>query len=143
MSEALSRATQAVREGDLSNMVLVREDLPQELREFQIARDGVLDNETMATHGFPGSTTGGMKATGRITGYLREFASPLQPSTFQAGSDVMAATVVHLFQDEQAVSRWMHEKFLGEFQHFVGQELGDEGQQLLSADRLAYDGFAG
>ena len=53
----------------------------------------------------------------------------------------MAATVVHLFEDGQAVLRCMEEKFIGEFQRFVGQELGHE-QSLLRADRLDFQGFS-
>ena len=141
MSEALDRVSQVVGEEDLSRMVLERQELPQELQEFQPARDGVLDNETMAAHGFPGSTTGETRATGRITGYLREFIGATDPVILQTGSNVIAATVVHLFRDKDEVSRWMVEKFLGEFQRSVGQELGED-QQLISADQLQFDGFA-
>ena len=141
MSEALYRATEAVREDDLSNMVLAREELPLELQDFQVSKDGVLDNETMAEHGFPGSTTGGIRATGRILGYHREFVNPSQESAFQIGSNLIAATVVHLFRDREAVSGWMTKKFIGEFQSFVGHEAGP-GQHLISADRLEIEGFS-
>ena len=141
MFEALGRATEGVSEEDLTTMVLDPQDLPRELQEFQVGREGVLDNQTMAAQGFPGSTTGETRATGRITGYLREFIDRIEPSVLQTGSNVIAATVVHLFREEEDVSRWMKEKFLGEFQHFVGQELGN-GQQLLSADQLQFDGFS-
>ena len=147
MSEALYRATQDVSEEDLPDMVLAREELPDELRDFLPVREGVLDNETMAEHGFPGTTTEETRATGRITGYLREFASPNQTSgggasgLLRAGSNVIAATVVHLFHDGQQVSRWMNGRFLGEFQRFVGREL-EEGQQIISADPLQFEGFS-
>jgi len=138
LPDALDRAAEGIREEDLSSMALAREELPYELREFQLAREGVLDNADMAEHGFPGSTTGEVRATGRITGYLREFVTPAPP---QEGSNVIAATVVHLFQDKLQVSRWMTGKFLGDFQRSVGRELG-RGQQLISADRLQYEGFS-
>ena len=141
MPVTLGRATQGVSEEDLSNMVLDRQELPRELQEFQVGREGVLDNETMAAQGFPGSTTGETRATGRITGYLREFVDRVEPNVLQTGSNVVAATVVHLFREEEEVSRWMKEKFLGEFQRFVGQQLGN-GQQLLSTDELQFDGFS-
>lgn len=141
MSEAFDRATQDVGEGDLASMVLDKPELPHELQEFQVAREGALDNETMAAQGFPGSTTGETRATGRITGYLREFVSTVQPEVLQPGSNIIAATVVHLFHDGEEVSRWMRGKFIGEFQRFVGKELG-QGQELLSADQLQYGGFS-
>ena len=64
MSEAFYRVTQDVSEEALSEMVLVREELPQELQDFELGREGVLDNETMAEQGLPGSTTDGLRATG-------------------------------------------------------------------------------
>ena len=141
MSESLYRASQAVGEADLSSMVLAREELPDELRELEFTREEVLDNETMAEQSFPGSTTEEIRGAGRMTGYLREFVSPLQPGLLHAGSNLIAATVIHLFQDGEAVSRWMTEKFLGGFQRMVGQELGGE-QHLISADQLQIDGFS-
>ena len=141
MPEALDRATQGVAPEDLSGMVLDREDLPGELQTFQVGREGVLDNETMAAQGFPGSTTGETRAIGRLTGYLREFVDPVEPGPQDVGSNVIAATVVHLFENEEAVWRWMKEKFLGEFRRSVGKELGTL-QQLVSADELQFDGFS-
>ena len=141
MPEALDSATQAAGEEDLVSMVLVREDLPDELRGFQLAREGVLDNETMAAQGFPGSTTGETRATGRLTGYIREFVSPADVAVLQPGSSVMAATVLHIFQHKDEVSRWMKEKFLGEFQRFAGKDLG-KGQELIRAEPVQFDGFS-
>ena len=140
MSEALERATQDITEQDLASMVLVKEDFPDRFREFQRGREGSLDNETMALQGFPGSTTEDIWATGRITGYLREFVTPLQPELLEDRSELITATVVHLFRDRDAVSKWMGEKFLGEFQRSVGKKIG-LGQQLIAADRLDYEGF--
>ena len=140
MPEALDRATQHVVPEDLSGMVLDREELPDELQGFEIGREGVLDNETMAAQGFPGSTTGETRATGRITGYLREFYDPVEPGPEDTGANIIGATVVHLFENEEAVWGWMKEKFLGEFQRFVGKELENQ-QQLVSADELQFDGL--
>ncbi len=141
MPEALDRATQHVVPEDLSGMVLDKEELPDELQGFEIGREGVLDNETMAAQGFPGSTTGETRATGRITGYLREFYDPVEPGPEDTGANIIGATVVHLFENEEAVWGWMKEKFLGEFQRFVGKELENQ-QQLVSADELQFDGFS-
>ena len=68
MSEALDRATQDIGEEDLPSMVLDKEELPYELQEFQVAREGDLNNQTMAEHGAPGSTSEEIRTTGRITG---------------------------------------------------------------------------
>ena len=144
MSDALDRATQAVTESDLAEMVLTREELPQELEGFQSARLGVLDNETMADNGFSGTTTGETRATGRITGYLSEFVNAEEANVIfspQEGSNLVAATVVHLFHDKEEVSSWMNDRFLGEFKYFVGKDMG-RGQQLLKADPMDFTGFA-
>ena len=141
MPGALDSATQTVAEEDLANMVLVREELPDELRGFQLAREGVLDNETMAAQGFPGSTTGETRATGRLTGYLREFVSAVDTAALQPGSSVMAATLLHIFRHKDEVSGWMKEKFLGEFQRFAGKDLG-KGQQIVRAEQIPIDGFS-
>ena len=141
MSEALYRATERLGEEDLGDMVLSREELPDGLRGFDLAREGLLDNEDMASNGFPGSTTGEVRSAGRVTGYLREFATPLDPSSLRAGADLITATVVHLFDEGPQVSDWMNNKFLGEFQRFAGRELGG-GQQLIRADQVNYEGFS-
>ncbi len=141
MPEALYRATLEISESDLAAMVLENGDLPQELAGFQFAREGPLDNNTMAAYGLPGNTGEETRATGRLMGHLREFVSPTRSGATEAEADVMAATVVHLFGDGQAVLRWMEEKFIGEFQRFVGQELGHE-QSLLRADRLEFERFS-
>ena len=141
MSESLYRATLRVTDADLPGMVLSEDGLPVELGGFRLSRDGFLDNQAMAAQGFPGSTTGDILATGRITGYLREFATPVQPELLGEGSEVMAATVVHLFHDDQEVSRWMTEKFLGDFRRFEGRELA-EYQELISVQSLELEGFS-
>ena len=144
MSESLYRASRNVQDADLSKMVLIKEDLPAEMAAFELARDGDLDNETMADHSFPGSTTEEIRTTGRISGYLSEFVNTddrglLSPP--EAGHDLVAATVVHLFNDMEEVDSWMTNKFLGEFKAHVGRDLG-RGQQLIRADELDFDGFA-
>ena len=141
LAEAMYRATQGVVEEDLAGMALLREELPGKLSDFELAREEMLDNGSMAAQGFPGSTTGEIASTGRITGYLREFVRADLPAATEGGADIISATVVHLFGDPQQVSRWMAERFLREFRQFVGKELGNE-QHLLSADPLAFDGFS-
>jgi hypothetical protein len=142
MSEALNRATHAIREVDLPRMVLERADLPAAFHEFQLAREGLLDNATMAEQGFPGNSVESIAATGRLTGYLREFVAPMPASgVIPAGYDLAVATVVHLFEDPEGVLRWMQESFLGQFEAHVGQEV-HPGQYLLMVERLAFEGFS-
>ena len=142
MSEALSRATQTLTTSDLPRMVLAQHDLPAALRGFLLAREGPLDNATMAQQGFPGSTAERFRAIGRITGYLREFAAPApEGEEIPLGYDVLAATVVHLFDDPEGVSRWIDEIFVGEFCARVEDELHPE-QRLLMVERLTPRGFA-
>ena len=52
----------------------------------------------------------------------------------------MAATVVHLFRDEQSVSQWMREEFLEQFEQNVGNPMGEE-QQLIAVERLEINGL--
>ncbi|MBI3326017.1 MAG: hypothetical protein HYZ81_04840, partial [Nitrospinae bacterium] len=142
MSEALHRATRTITEADLPRMVLGREDLPPELRRFLPLRAGILDNDTMAAQGFSGNSAESFQALGRITGYLEEFVAPApQGGDVPAGYDLGAATVVHLFQDAQGVSRWIHEIFLQQFEAHVGQEI-EAGQFLLTVQRLPFRGFS-
>ena len=136
MSEAIHRATQAITPDDLPRMVLYQRDLPAALRHFLPMRDNALDNETMAQQGFPGSTAERFRAVGRITGYMCEFAAPApEGDEIPAGYDLLAATVVHLFDDPEGVSRWIDEIFVGEFCARVDQEL-HPGQRLLTVERL-------
>ena len=142
MSEAIHRATQTITPSDLPRMVLYQRDLPADLRHFLPTRDNPLDNETMAQQGFSGSTAERFRAVGRITGYMGEFAAPApEGDEIPAGYDLLAATVVHLFDDPEGVSRWMDEIFVGEFCARVDQEL-HPGQRLLTVERLAPSGFA-
>jgi hypothetical protein len=95
----------------------------------------------MAQQGFPGSTAERFRALGRITGYLGEFAAPApEGEEIPVGYDLLAATVVHLFEDPEGVSRWIDEIFVGEFYARVDQEL-HPGQRLLTVERLTTRGF--
>jgi len=142
MSEALHRTTQMITEADLPRMVLDRSELPPPLGDFMPVRTGVLDNGTMAEQGFPGSSAERFRTVGRLTGYLQEFAAPAPESEqIPVGYDIAAATVVHLFEDPQGVSRWIEEVFLRDFTANVDQEL-QPGQRLLMVQRLEFRGFA-
>ena len=142
MSEALTRATHTVTEAALPRMVLDRREFPPALRDFAPVRTGVLDNETMAQQGFPGSSAERFRAVGRLTGYLHECAA-LAPEgeDIPHGYDLAAATVVHLFDAAAGVARWMEEIFVGEFEAHVDQDLQPE-QRLLMVQRLVLGGFA-
>jgi len=142
MSEALHRATLTITEADLPRMVLDRHELPPPLRDFLPVRTGILDNDTMAQQGFPGSSAERFRAVGRLTGYLQEFAAPSPESEqLPPGYDIAAATVVHLFDDPQGVSRWIAEVFLRDFETNIDQELQPD-QRLLMVQRLEFHGFA-
>jgi hypothetical protein len=142
MSEALNRATRSITEGDLPRMVLDLDELLPEFQGFYPSRDGILDNATMAEQGFPGNSAESFAALGRITGYVQEFAAPVpRGEVLPVGYDLAVATVVHLFEDAQGVSRWMQEIFLEQFTANVGQEIHPD-QQLLMVERLPFHGFS-
>jgi hypothetical protein len=142
MSEALNRATGTIREADLPRMVLDQRELLAEFQAFRPAREGSLDNATMAEQGFPGNTAEHFAALGRIAGYLREFAAPVPAGgTIPAGFDFALASVVHLFNEAAGVSHWMQEVFLAQFEANVGEEI-HPGQHLLMVERLPFQGFA-
>jgi hypothetical protein len=142
MSEALNRATYSVTAADLPRMVLDLRELPPEFHGFHPTRDSVLDNATMAEQGFPGSSAERFAAIGRLTGYLQEFAAPVpRGEVIPIGYDLAVATVAHLFEDAQGVSRWMQEIFLEQFEANVGQET-HPGQHLLMVERLSFQGFS-
>jgi hypothetical protein len=142
MSEALIRATQAIGEATLPRMVLYRSELPPAWRDFVPARTGVLDNDSMAQQGFPGSSAERFRGIGRLTGYLQEFVAPEpEGDDFPLGYDLAVATVVHLFEDAQDVLRWMQEVFLGDFEAHVDQDIQPD-QRLLMVQRLTFHGFA-
>ena len=138
-TDAFRRATDAVSEFDLERMLLLPEEMPPEFADFVVAREGVLDNETMALHGFPGSDAARFRRIGRVGGYMREFLAVGLPSRTD-GVDFMAATVAHLFDTPQSVHDWMHDVFLKDFETNVGVALG-HNQRLIGAERLEPDGF--
>jgi hypothetical protein len=142
MSEALNRATRLVTEADLPRMVLDLRELPPEFQGFHLARDSVLDNATMAEQGFAGNSAERFAAIGRLTGYVQEFVAPVpRGEVIPVGYELAVATVAHLFEDAQGVSRWMREIFLAQFEANAGRET-HPGQHLLMVERLPFHGFA-
>ena len=139
--DPLKRATDAVREEDLEHMLLDIDDLPSELTGFEIAREGILDNTTMADHGFPGQTVQSIGARGRITGYVREFA-PEDLETALDGDLITVGTVIHLFETDNSSSEWIDDIFLKEFLGSVGN-LNDNGHELIHAEQVELSGFYG
>ena len=130
----MDRASYRVTESDLELMVLGKWELPQEFQGHQMMRDGVLTNETMAEQGFADNTAQRFRQVGRVNGYMREFG-PTISFAVQDGSNVVAATVAHLFNDPESVHNWMHDVFLKDFEDNVGESLS-EGQQLVSVERI-------
>ncbi len=142
MSEALHRATEAITEADLPQMVLDKSDLPAIMRDFIPMSGESLDNDKMAENGLPGSSAERFRAIGRLTGYLQQFRPPKPPGDeIPAGYDLVIATVVHLFERPQDVSRWIEEVFLQDFEANVDAEI-HPGQRLLLVERLQLDSFA-
>ena len=135
----LTRATFRITEADLEFMVLEPGDLPPEFQGYQVVREGVLDNDTLAEHGFTGNTGERFHQAGRFNGYAREFGAGASMEVAD-GFNFVAATVAHLFQAPERVSGWMHDIFLKDFEGNVGETAG-EGQQLVSAQRLEPRGF--
>ncbi len=139
--DAFRRATDAVSETDLERMLLDPDDMPPELAGFVVAREGELDNETMAEHGFPGQTEESIRDAGRISGYLRETSRELEEEP-ETGLIVSAGMVAHLFRDGESVERWIDETFLTEFVGNAGRVL-DNGHELLHAEEVPVSGFHG
>ena len=135
-ADALRRATESLTADDLAWMMPAASELPPELAGFRELRDTVLDNATMAAHGFPGQTEGSIAAIGRITGHIRE-VGPQELIDPEEGDVVLAGMVAHLFQDEANVARWIDEVFLTEFKANAGIE------SLLFAEELEARGFYG
>lgn len=136
---ALSQATYRVSEGDLEFMALDRDDIPLEFKGYQVVREGVLDNQAMAEHGFAGSTAERFRSAGRINGYMREFGPTADMAVFD-GFNFVSATVAHLFDEPESVSGWMHNVFLNDFENNVGESVGND-QQLISVQRLDPSGL--
>ena len=132
-------ATYRVGEPDLEDMTLEAADLPDELRGYQLARSGPLDNAEMAENGFKGSTADRFRSAGRIGGFMREFV-PTSDVSPASGVNFVGATVVHLFENPDQVSGWMSDIFVKDFEDNVGESVGS-GQQLISVNRLDVEGF--
>ena len=134
---ALDRATFGISEESLQYMVLENSDMPEEFQGFQVVREGPLDNETMAQHGFQGNTPERFRTLGRVTGFMRELG---ETSNAGDGFNFLGATVAHLFDNPKTVTDWMHEVFIKDFEANIGQSVGED-QQLISTKRLETSGF--
>ncbi|MDA1175109.1 MAG: hypothetical protein O2826_11420, partial [Chloroflexi bacterium] len=99
-------------------------------------------NETMAKHGFGKKTADDLVKLGRITGYVREFVVPQGAATLEEepAEIIMAATVIHLFESEDAVKRWIDDSFVRDFRDNVGKE-SNEGQTLQGVEILEVEGL--
>ena len=134
---ALDRATFGISEESLQYMVLENSDMPEEFQGFQVVREGPLDNETMAQHGFKGNTPERFRTLGRVTGFMRELG---ETSNAGDGFNFLGATVAHLFDNPKTVTDWMHEVFIKDFEANIGESVGED-QQLISTKRLETSGF--
>ena len=140
MTKAIEQVTHKVSEESLKEMPLHLHQLPEEISGFSLLRESTLSNKTMATHGFPGKSEEDYYNIGRITGYLREFASASAIPQKKDGADIVAATVVHLFKDEKATETWMNDVFINQFLDNIGHEVG-ENQKLVAVEKLEIDDF--
>ena len=134
---ALDRATFGISEESLQYMVLDKTDMPEEFQGFQVVREGPLDNEAMAQHGFQGNTPERFRTLGRVTGFMRELG---ETSNAGDGFNFLGATVAHLFDNPKTVTDWMHEVFIKDFEANIGESVGED-QQLISTKRLETSGF--
>jgi hypothetical protein len=140
MTKTINQSTYDIEESVLNQMPLTLNQLPTPISEFSLLRESILTNETMVKHGFPGKTESDYKRIGRLIGYLREFASPSAIPQTNEGADVVAATVVHLFEDEQGPEKWMNEIFVQQFMDNIGKNIG-ETQKLISVEKLIFNSF--
>ena len=140
MINNITKATYEISEESIYDMPLVVNQLPEELSEFKLLRERALDNQTMAEHGFPGNSQETFANMGRITGFLREFAAPSAIPLEEDGADIVAATVVHLFKDEESAASWMKNVFVKQFEDNVGSDVG-EGQILAAVETLEIEDF--
>ena len=138
-TSALIRATYRVTQDTLADMVLAKSEFPSDFQSHQVVREGELDNETLASNGFAGSTAQRFLTAGRVTGNMRELG-PTSNMAMVEGFDFMAASVVHLFDTHDSVRDWMYDIFLKDFEDHVGDSVG-QGHQLVSATRLETGGF--
>lgn len=138
-SNPLWNATFRVGEADLEYMALEATDLPEDLRGYQLARSGTLDNQEMAENGFKGSTADRFREAGRIGGFMREFV-PTSDVSPASGVNFVGATVVHLFENPDQVSGWMSDIFVKDFEDNVGESVGS-GQQIVSVQKVETGGF--
>ena len=141
-SSGLLEVIRGVPPEELQWMALSQTDLPEALSSFELLRESELDNEAMAKHGFENHTPESLREMGRITGYVREFVVPQGAPTLEEepADIVMAATVVHLFENEEQVKRWIDEVFVRDFSEHVGHE-EESGQRLTGVEQLEIDGF--
>jgi len=141
-SSGLLEVIRGVPPEELQWMALAKADLPDTFSSFELLRESELDNEDMAKHGFQGHTAESLREMGRITGYVREFVVPQGAPTLkdEPAELVMAATVVHLFENEEQVKWWIDEVFVRDFSEHVGHE-GENGQRLTGIEQIEIDGF--
>ena len=140
MTNSIAQATYNITDQSLENMALDLNNLPDELSGFSPFRESVLDNKLMASHGFPGNTEDNYNAAGRMTGYLREFASPSAIPKREDGQNIVAATVIHLFENEDSAASWMTNVFVKQFKDNVGREVGED-QKLVAVEELEIEDF--
>ncbi len=149
MTESLSQAegiltkmTMAVMADDLPFMVLEKEQLPNSLSAFDLLREQVIDNQTMAKEMGGSHTVDSLAAAGRLSGYERAFAvTPGAPTLEAEPAEVLqAASAVHLFDSPEHVVEWIDKVFVRELRGSVGNE-DEKGQRVIGVELLEPSGF--
>ena len=140
VTDPITRATLAIRVDDLPDMMPDRDDLPHGFHDFEITKDGPLDNDEFAEGSFPGNTAESFDELGRISGYVREFVRPPEIVPFEDGTDFVVSAAVHLFDEADSVSAWITDVFVGQFERHVGLTLPHE-HRIAGVERLAPQGF--
>ena len=129
-----------MREDDLQGMMPDMEELPPQFHQFQLTKDGPLDNAELAEGSFPGNTAESYREAGRISGHVREFVRPAEPVPFPEGADIVVCATVHLFDTPESVSDWITGVFLKQFEEQVGRDLPHE-HRIAEIERLEPRGF--
>jgi hypothetical protein len=135
----LNSLTYMIENEDLEQMVLRADEVPDEFKEFNIINEGMLDNEELAESGFPGDSEEYFKNYGRINGYMREFGSR-ELVNIKENEKFIMGCVVHLFDHERDVNKWMEEVFLKRFMDRTGELIG-VNQKLISVTEVLSDEF--
>jgi len=136
----LYQAIESVTEDMLRSMVLDRQDMPQQYLDFELLREGILENSSMAERSLRQRSASDLRAIGRVTGFVLEFTNALDQDSYSPDTELMVGSAVHLFDHTDDVSRWMNEVFVGDFERAVPQKTG-EGKEIALVVKFSPEGL--